>query len=369
MNILIITWNFPPQYGGISTYIEKCAFHLSVLGHNVTVLAPGKENNKGKYKYKVIRYKQNKILSSIEPTCKTINIILREKIEIVLLGHAMATTAFGALVLKRFNMIKLAIMVQGYDLVYSRRGVIDKWVSNLLFKYADILLPNSEYVKKLLVNKVRTKGYIYVSHPGVDLPGENNNSCEKSSDTINCLTVCNLVSGKGLTDLIKAFDLVVKKHSNAHLNIVGKGPLYDELLDLIKALKLENKVTLTGSVEDTVLKNYYCKCNLFVLASTVDSDNRCEGYGIVLLEAASYGKPVIGTRSGGIPETFINGITGLLVKPNNPDAVAQAIIKLINDKELRINMGRNGRERVKKELVWEKIIINMCNVFESIVNK
>jgi len=78
-----------------------------------------------------------------------------------------------------------------------------------------------------------------------------------------------------------------------------------------------------------------------------------EGFGLVYLEANACGKPVIGGRSGGVPDAVLDGVTGLLVEPTDTDDIAAAIIKLLADRDYARRLGENGRRRVEIEMNWD----------------
>ena len=97
----------------------------------------------------------------------------------------------------------------------------------------------------------------------------------------------------------------------------------------------------------------YNLCDVFIMPARESKDD-VEGFGIVYLEAASFTKPVIAGRGGGVREAVVDNETGILVDGKNADEIAGAIIKLFKDKDLREKLGRQGRERVEKEFSWEK---------------
>jgi glycogen(starch) synthase len=99
-------------------------------------------------------------------------------------------------------------------------------------------------------------------------------------------------------------------------------------------------VVFHGFVTEERLRHHYQTCDLFVAPSLYES------FGLIYHEAMQYGKPVIGCFTGGVPEVVEHGIEGLLVEPDHPSALRQAMEQLMRDDDLRIRMGRAGRERV-----------------------
>ena len=114
------------------------------------------------------------------------------------------------------------------------------------------------------------------------------------------------------------------------------GPLENPIKKLIKELKLESEIEILNNVSDDELLNLYNSSDLFVLPSIVDSQGNIEGLGVVLLEAMACKLPVIGTNIGGIPDiVHDDGITGVLVPQKDIFEISKAIIKLIENEELR----------------------------------
>ncbi|NIO21873.1 MAG: glycosyltransferase, partial [Candidatus Aenigmarchaeota archaeon] len=101
--------------------------------------------------------------------------------------------------------------------------------------------------------------------------------------------------------------------------------------------------------------------DIFVLPS------RSEGFGRVNLEAMAMGKPVISTNVGGIPEVVLDGVTGILVPPGNSRELAHAIMKLLNDSELRESLGREGRRRVEEHFTLQAHVQRIQEIYAEIL--
>src|SRR5699024_9441645 len=127
-----------------------------------------------------------------------------------------------------------------------------------------------------------------------------------------------------------------------------------ELQQLASNLGIAASIQFVGSVPHyhPDLIHYYNACDVFVHPSKTEKFN-VEGFGIVFLEANACGKPVIGTFSGGIPSAVIDGETGILVKEQDPKALAEAIIRLFDEPGLAAQMGSNGRQRVEHTANWD----------------
>lgn len=179
------------------------------------------------------------------------------------------------------------------------------------------------------------------------------------------LTVARLVESKNHETLIRSFAKVAKCIPEAAYTIVGQGPLESCLRKLVYGLGLTDKVIFVGDVPDSELAAYYYSCDVFVMVSKeIKERGEAEGFGIVFLEAAACAKPVIGSKSGGIPDAVIDNVTGLLVDPFNEEEIAQAITRVLQDERLAKRLGENGRKRVETESTME----NFCEKLKKIMN-
>jgi len=154
--------------------------------------------------------------------------------------------------------------------------------------------------------------------------------------------------------------------------IIGDGALRKELEDLVKKLKLSEHVIFVGYIahEDEDLLKYYTACDVFIMPSReIKEKGDVEGFGIVYLEANACGKPVIGGKSGGVVDAIEDGVTGLLVDPQNINDISKALIKLLINKEYSSELGVTGRKRVEKEFNWKNIAAKTRNVLKSCINE
>ncbi len=167
-------------------------------------------------------------------------------------------------------------------------------------------------------------------------------------ESIRLLTVGRLVSRKGHLKVLET----MKAIPNSTYTIVGDGPMKKEILDAIKAFDLESRVTVLHHVSDGKLPEVYATHDIFLMPSTKTANDR-EGFGIVAIEAALFGLPVIATNQPGVDEAVIQGRTGILIDDTIAD-LTKAITDLADDESLRHRLGRNGRERVIGEFTREK---------------
>ena len=122
-------------------------------------------------------------------------------------------------------------------------------------------------------------------------------------------------------------------------------------------------------MDDSHLNTFYNLCDVFIMASRAIMERPAvEGFGIVYLEANACGKPVIGGRVGGVPDAILEGETGILIDPENPDEISDALIKLLTDERLSKRLGENGRHRVINNLNWETVAARTIDTIKDLLN-
>ena len=166
---------------------------------------------------------------------------------------------------------------------------------------------------------------------------------------------------KGLDVLLKAFRTVKDRLGDARLVVVGDGPMRDVYEGLAREYGLGSSVTFAGYADDSTLPLYYAACDLLVLPSKDSS----EGFGLVLLEAMASGKPVIGSRVGGVVEVIEDARAGLLAAPGDPQSLAGSIIALCEDGKARQRMGEEGR-RFAEEHDWSRVAGSVERVYREV---
>ena len=177
------------------------------------------------------------------------------------------------------------------------------------------------------------------------------------------LFVGSLIPRKGLLFLVEAAKKIVKEQSETKFLIVGEGPLKNQLSNSIEAANLSNNFKFLGNFKDDKLPAIYNCADIFALPSLQ------EGQGIVLLEAQASANPVVAFDIGGVKEAVINGETGLLVKLGSTEAFADALLKLISDKTLRMKMGDDGRRFVVENFTWDICAQKMLKVYSEALSK
>ncbi len=146
----------------------------------------------------------------------------------------------------------------------------------------------------------------------------------------------------------KGFDILIRalRAVDAELWIGGRGPTTESLRQVARDVRVSDRVRFLGFIPDAELVAYYDACDVFCLPST----ERAEQFGLVQLEAMQCGKPVVATRLGtGVEYVTLDGVTGLLVEPGDESALAQALNRLLTDRQLSARLGAAGQQRVREE--------------------
>ena len=177
-----------------------------------------------------------------------------------------------------------------------------------------------------------------------------------ASDRAVIGTVSRFREQKGHRYLLEAMPSILDAMPGVQALLVGDGPLYAETKRMCEAMGLADAVTFTGIRAE--VPEILALLDLFVLPSL------WEGLPIALLEAMAAGKAVVATRVGGVPEVVVNGVTGLLVPPRDPGALADAVVRLLRDPELRRRMGEGGQERVRERFSVERMVRQTEDLYE-----
>ncbi len=161
------------------------------------------------------------------------------------------------------------------------------------------------------------------------------------------VAVGRLIPKKGFNDLIRACVLLAQRGKSFRCEIVGEGPLENELRRQIDELGLQDNAVLSGAQPQSQLRQRLAAANVFVLPSVIDPDGGMDNLPTVIMEAMATGLPVVSTNIGGIPEMVIENETGFLAQPGDAMAMADAIERVISDRFLAARLGHSGYERAR----------------------
>ncbi|HZS61986.1 MAG TPA: glycosyltransferase family 4 protein [Gemmatimonadaceae bacterium] len=181
-------------------------------------------------------------------------------------------------------------------------------------------------------------------------------------DEATILYVGRLVERKGVAYLIDASASLPK----ARIVIIGDGPEREALENRAKERGVTDRVEFRGWVTPGDLDRAYSSATVFALPAVVDKRGDTEGLGMVLLEAMSYYVPVVTTALGGITDIVENDQTGLIVPPNDSEALAAALRRLIDDRALAARLGTAGERMIEERFSWPHIIDQFAAVYDSL---
>lgn len=183
------------------------------------------------------------------------------------------------------------------------------------------------------------------------------------------LFVGRLIEVKGCEDLIRSMDYIVKDSiCNACLLIVGSGPLEYKLKGFVNELGLDNYIRFEGTISHDFIWEYYSLSDVVAFPSIVDSSGYEEGLPIVLLEALSFGKSIVATKTRGVMEVIEDGYNGFLVPEKSPRELAYTIVKVLSDKNLVNIFSINGMKTAKERYSWDTIIKKHCAIYGSLTS-
>jgi glycosyltransferase involved in cell wall biosynthesis len=205
----------------------------------------------------------------------------------------------------------------------------------------------SEFIKRELLRRGYDETKMTVISNGVEMP----DLVREEENYV--LSLGRLVRTKGLRDLIKAMPDV-----NGKLLVAGAGPERKELERLRTKLKLEQKVEFLGKVSEERKVELFAACKFFVMPSIQ------EAYGLAAAEAMSFGKTLVCTNIGGLPEVVQD--CGLLVPPDAPKEIALAMNRLLDDTQLRSLLGKKAKERARL-YTWELLVKQTEEVYELVL--
>ncbi len=255
---------------------------------------------------------------------------------------------------------RFSCWVHGEDLATAQSSRELTAVTRWVLRGATRVYANSFNTKRFVETFGVEPARITVAHPGVDAgrfhPGLDGTAIRRrhglDEAALVVLSVGRLQARKGHDVAIQALAEVAPAFPAMKYVIVGNGEERARLEGLVAHLRLGDRVIFAGEVADHDLPDYFAACDLFLLPNRVEQGD-FEGFGIVFLEAAAVGRPVIGGSSGGVVEAVADGETGLLVDGADVSAVTAALRTLAASPERRRRLGEQGRARAAGQFTWD----------------
>ena len=362
MKKLLITLEYPPQFGGVAAYLEGLVSELN--RDSIVILSPKHPASLVYDNESHVKIIRKDLLYKIgwpkwaRAFFEAHKIVFSEKIDQVIISHLLPMGYVALLLQKPYTVI-----IHGMDVLCANKNSWKRyWAKKILLKAINIIA-NSEFTKQetIKLGVYGEKIKVVYPCPSVELSKIiiDDKKAQEFVDKYNLkdkkilLSVCRLVERKGCDKGIEALAKLKVYRPNFKYLIVGNGPDQVRLEKLISRLNVRDEVIILNQINFQDLAYFYHLSDIFIMNSR---QIKCdvEGYGLTALEAALFGKPAIGGSSGGVAEAIINGKTGIIVDPNNVQELTGKISELLNDPYLRLSLGMAAKNRVISEFTWKK---------------
>jgi len=373
---LLLTYDFPPMSGGIARWMGELARRYP-QGELVVSTAqhPDSDEVDERLPNRVDRLampvKRLRTLQGILTWSRHVSVLTRTlNAEFIWCG-TLKPSAYPAKWVRERLGTPFGVIAHGSDFLTLRhethRSAIKRRVAKGLLDAASVIVANSNWTRDLCLSVLGELGVSLAEdrvrvvplgtdpeffHSGIDTRAvEKKYELEKGRWL---LTVAPLAASKGIDTVLQALAAGDGEFGDLRYAVVGAGAELASLKALAKKLGLSQRVRFLTDVPDADLPALYNIATAYVgLSRQTGLD--VEGFGISFAEAAACGLPVIGARSGGIPDVVADGETGLLVNAEEPDEVVAAIGKLLKDGKLASRLGKEGRTRVEKFQNWDRV--------------
>jgi glycosyltransferase involved in cell wall biosynthesis len=274
-------------------------------------------------------------------------------------GHFLDRAAVVTLILSRLLKIPYSLTAHANDIyvnpVLLREKVMDAEFVTTCTGY------NYTHLLKMMEKQLGDK--LHLVYHGIDVNNYIPPSVKPQRERPLLLSIGRLVEKKGFPHLLKACRCLKDLGYDFECQIVGEGPLHQELQELIVQLGLEDSVTLCGAIPHEMVIEKYKQAILFVLPCVMAEDGDRDGIPNVLIESMAMKLPVVSTYLSGIPELVDDNVNGLLVSPGDEEALTQALANLIDNAAWRTELGEAGRQTVLQGFDVERNVRRMFELF------
>ena len=353
MRIGFYTFSFLPIIGGAEILLHDLAEALTERGHEVTVWAPrvrGKDNRVAA-PYRLCRYARpsSKRFGARQTILRLLLETWGRRLE-VLHCHGAYPAGYVGAAFQRLTGTPLLIRPHGADILprewIDREPRLAARMRGSLMAAAAVVAQGESLAERLRELGVPA-GRLRIIHNGVRLPVSG--TCELPAEP-SILAMGSLSPKKHFDILLRAFSVVRQRLPEARLTIAGDGPEGARLREQAGALHIADAVTFPGPVTGEVKTSLFSRARVFV------SSSRREPFANANLEAMAAGRPIVATRVGGNVEMVEDEVSGLLVEPEDADGLAEAILRLLGERERATLMGRAARQRVEALFSWDGMV-------------
>lgn len=373
--VFILAGEFPPFAGGISYAAAHLAEALARKGCAVTVFAPRyKDDSSGfdrQQSYRILRLPLMRLryVRMLPMTPVLLALAAKDRPDWVI---AMRVTREGlpALAIKEALGIPMLVFAHGLEFMRFHPRSLSWRFCRWLYDQADGIAAISDPTRQELLQRGVRADKINTVHLGISdqmlesvLPLSHWNGHSLTGAQV-LLTVGRLVGRKGVDKVIEALPIVLRYCPNALYIVVGDGRHRAALQQLAERLGVSDRVLFTGRVSD--IRPFYHTCDVFVMPAREGRKGDTEGLGLVYLEAAACGKPVIASLVGGVADAVVPNETALIVDPYDPQDIAHAIVRLLTDRELAHRLGQAGRKRVLQHFTYDRVAEKVLALMERV---
>ncbi|WP_102142668.1 glycosyltransferase family 4 protein [Mycobacterium hubeiense] len=363
--LLLVTNDFPPRRGGIQSYLSELVDQLESSGsHTLTVYAPkwkGSNDFDRAAPYEVVRHPTTLMLPEPRVARRMCELIKSRDIDTVWFGAAAPLALMSSLA-RQAGAGRVIASTHGHEVGWSMLPVA-RTALRRIGNDTDVVTFVSRYTRSRFASAFGPQAALEHVPPGVDVqrfaPDPNARAELRSRyrlgerPVVVCLS--RLVPRKGQDMMIRALPVIRQRIHGAALVIVGGGPYRTTLGRLAHRYGVADHVVFTGGVPDAELPAHHALADVFAMpCRTRGAGLDVEGLGIVYLEASATGVPVVAGRSGGAPETVIDGKTGVVVDGWNVGAISAAVSDILADPDRASRMGAAGRQWVVDNWQWPR---------------
>ncbi|MTD17365.1 glycosyltransferase [Nakamurella sp. YIM 132087] len=358
---LLVTNDFPPRTGGIQSYVHALAVRLPA--DDLVVYAPawdGAAEFDAAQPFRVVRHPTSLMLPVPTVARRARALVQEHRLDAVWFGAA-APLALLTPALRRAGVRRAVASTHGHEVGWSMLPGSRQALCRI-GGTVDVITFVSRYARGRIAAALGPMARLEYLPPGVS-PDFRPDPAGRADvrgrlglgdrPVVSCIS--RLVARKGQDMLIRSWPQVVARHPDAVLLIVGDGSDAARLHRLAADSPVAGSIRMTGRAPDGELAAHYAAADVFAMpCRTRGGGLDVEGLGIVFLEAAAVGLPVIAGDSGGAPEAVQDGRTGTVVDGRDADAVAAAVVELLNDPALRARYGEAGRRWVRQDWTWDR---------------
>jgi colanic acid/amylovoran biosynthesis glycosyltransferase len=260
-------------------------------------------------------------------------------------AHFASFPAAVAYMIHQFSGIPYTFTAHGSDLHRDQHMLCEK------IEASKATVTISEYNRQIMIDCCGEQhaSKIHVIHSGINLERFYPETGDQANQTLSIICIGSLHEVKGQRYLIEACGKLKEHDVPFNCHFVGDGADLEDLQQLASHFGIGEQVHFHGRLTQQEVVERLKMANVAALTSVPSSDGRREGIPVALMEAMAFGLPIVSSRLSGIPELVDEDVTGFLTEPGDSEAIAEALTKLAGDPQLRLQLGRAGREKIEAE--------------------